>query len=936
MRQPGEALGFSVPAGGLRGAGSGSVLLLIEGDRELSQLISAELARSHRVETTFDGETGLARALAAAPDLILCESELGGPGGVPLVRALRTQRALDDTPLVVLAARADEAQRRRLLDDGAQDFVTDPRSVAELRARVAAQLGSREARQALRESAHELNRAQAVAQTGSWHLDVPANQLRWSAETYRMFGIPPGTSMTYETFLACVHPDDRALVDRRWRAALGGAPYDLQHRIVVGGEVRWVRERAELTFDASGAPSGGIGTVSDVTGLKNAEEALRQSEGRMRELVDQAPDGILVTEPSGRITTVNRALCELMRLSPDQLVGKIPTDFFPPDDAWRFARLRAELLRGEGHVGTWQLRRGDGLRVPVEVSARQLSDGRLLAFVRDIGERVRADEALRLSQARFAGIVSIAHDAIVAVDAERKIVIFNQGAERLFGYTEAEALGASLESLIPARLRPAHAEALATFDAGPDAARRFGDGGRIWGLRKNGEEFPADAAISRLEIGGRRVLTLTLHEVSEQLRVEREQRLLADLGVRLTGTMDEEELPRSVAELGAAELADLCQVEVDGVFERRRAMVACRDPAVAAIAAALQARPLDFLGGRPGTTAVGPAAPFLLTAVTPEDLASVAQNPEQQRLLQALAPRSMLAVPLLARGQVVGSLALLATDPSRRLTQRDVPLAQEIARRTALAIENARLYRTAQRAVQDRDEVMGVVAHDLRNPLAAVLLQSQRLRRDGSGGKRGLLKATETIERAALRMNRLIQDLLDVVGLDAGQLDVRLAPTAPRALVVDAVEAQRELLASASLRFELDLEPDLPDLPLDRDRLLQVFENLLGNAAKFTGPGGRVVVGAARAPGEVVFRVSDTGIGLSAEELPHAFDRFWQARKAERRGTGLGLAIVKGVVEAHGGRVWVESTAGAGSTFYFSLPEAPGGVPPGERAGLKR
>jgi signal transduction histidine kinase len=119
------------------------------------------------------------------------------------------------------------------------------------------------------------------------------------------------------------------------------------------------------------------------------------------------------------------------------------------------------------------------------------------------------------------------------------------------------------------------------------------------------------------------------------------------------------------------------------------------------------------------------------------------------------------------------------------------------------------------------------------------------------------------------------------------------------------------------------VERDIPEVWADLDRLLQVFENLVGNAVKFTEPGGRITVGAARRGDDVLFWVADTGAGIAAEDLPHLFDRFWQARKATRRGAGLGLPIVKGIVEAHGGRIWVESTLGRGSTFFFTIPTMP-------------
>jgi len=143
---------------------------------------------------------------------------------------------------------------------------------------------------------------------------------------------------------------------------------------------------------------------------------------------------------------------------------------------------------------------------------------------------------------------------------------------------------------------------------------------------------------------------------------------------------------------------------------------------------------------------------------------------------------------------------------------------------------------------------------------------------------------------------------------------------APRDLIVGAAEMQKPLASSSSLELRVDLDGDLPDIWGDKDRLLQVFENLIGNAIKFTKAGGSITVGATSEDHEVTFRVADTGSGIAPENLPRVFDRFWQASASGRSGAGLGLPITKGIVEAHRGRIWVESVAGSGSTFFFTIP----------------
>jgi signal transduction histidine kinase len=313
--------------------------------------------------------------------------------------------------------------------------------------------------------------------------------------------------------------------------------------------------------------------------------------------------------------------------------------------------------------------------------------------------------------------------------------------------------------------------------------------------------------------------------------------------------------------------------------------------------------------------------PEVVEHVTLWYLESIAQGPEHLQALVAAGVTSFIVVPLLAAGQAVGALFLGSSTPSRRLGRSDLPLAQALADRAAMAVVNARLYLASVKASQLRDQMLGVVAHDLRNPLSTILLQAAALRRHGAEPERRSQKSEDAIYRAATRMNRLIDDLLDVALIESGQLLIERARLSARELIVAAVDLLGPLAASGALELRVDASEGIPDVLGDRDRLLQVLENLIGNAIKFTAPGGSIGVRASSGDHDVLFWVADTGSGIAAEHLPLVFDRFWQARTG-RQGTGLGLAIAKGIVEAHGGRIGVESTQGRGTTFWFTIPRA--------------
>jgi signal transduction histidine kinase len=355
--------------------------------------------------------------------------------------------------------------------------------------------------------------------------------------------------------------------------------------------------------------------------------------------------------------------------------------------------------------------------------------------------------------------------------------------------------------------------------------------------------------------------------------------------------------------------------------ELRRLKVTSANPVNAALSARLEQVPIDR--NRPYLTraVVEHKQPLLLEHVSTEYLESVAQSPEHLQVLRSMSPRSFMAMPLQMRGQLFGTIAFISSTPSRVYGADDLRLAMALADRAAVAIENARLYRASVDATQLRNQVLGIVAHDLRNPLSTILLNAG-LERHGPDPERRSQRRSEAVRRAARRMNSLIQDLLDVAVMESGQLTITPARLSARELIDGATEMERPLAGSSSLELRVDLDPEIPDIWGDRDRLLQVFENLIGNAIKFTKAGGCITVGATARDHEVIFRVADTGSGIAPENLPRVFDRFWQATSTKRQGAGLGLPIAKGIVEAHGGRIWVESTPSRGTTFSFTIPEA--------------
>jgi len=248
----------------------------------------------------------------------------------------------------------------------------------------------------------------------------------------------------------------------------------------------------------------------------------------------------------------------------------------------------------------------------------------------------------------------------------------------------------------------------------------------------------------------------------------------------------------------------------------------------------------------------------------------------------------------------------------------------QLARLISGALENARLYRAAQRAAQARDDVLAIVSHDMRNPLHTIALSSSYLAEVFLNDlPDAALQQTQIIKRAVDRANRLIQDLLDVSRIEAGGFSITAEPVPPSMLISEASDAMIPTATAARVKLTCHAESDLPDVMADRERLQQVFGNLIGNAIKFTPAGGTVdVTATACGPFRVQFSVRDSGQGISEENLPHIFDRYWQARNTTRTGAGLGLAIVRGIIEAHGGSITATSKVLHGTEIVFELPVA--------------
>jgi signal transduction histidine kinase len=394
---------------------------------------------------------------------------------------------------------------------------------------------------------------------------------------------------------------------------------------------------------------------------------------------------------------------------------------------------------------------------------------------------------------------------------------------------------------------------------------------------------------------------------------------LGEASAILASSLEWEATLASVARLAVSGIADWCTVEAPATLAPGVAPIAVAHVDGSGVERALEWRrrwPPDR-GASRGVAAVIRTGRSELH----EDLSLGAPGArpgdgELARLARELGMTSAMIVPLVARGRTLGAITFVAAESGRRYRRADLAMAEELGRRAGVAVDNARIWDEAQRAIRARDEVLAVVSHDLKNPLESVLLSSSMLLRSPESAR--VRRCAEAAQRSALRMDRLIRELLDLSRIDAGRFAVEPRPEPLEEVVEEALALAAPVAASKEIALASTGGPLGAAVPCDRERVLQVLSNLVGNALAFTPPHGSVSVRLALREREVEVAVTDDGPGIPPEDLPHVFDRYWKSRS--RRGTGLGLAIARGIVEAHGGRISAESRVGEGSTFTFTLP----------------
>jgi PAS domain S-box-containing protein len=628
-------------------------------------------------------------------------------------------------------------------------------------------------------------------------------------------------------------------------------------------------------------------------------------------------------------------------------LGQILTDEgYQVERAANAAEALARIARQRFDVALLDLQVGDDSGLAVLAQVKKTSPGTVALILTGYGSLKTAIQAMRQGafdyllkpcdveelkaailrglEQRFRSIIQHAADIVMIVDRGANVRYVSPAVEQILGYRPDEVADAGLAAIImPDDLGPDRASFLQHLArSNPQAPVQ------LHARHRDGSHRVLEAVASDLRddrsVGG---VVVNARDITERKRAEDALRLLSEASRVLAGSLDYRTTLASVVNLAVPELADWSSVHTIEDGSVRRMALAHRDPQTLQRLEELRRRyPLGLDDPHPVARVLRTGRPEFHPVVPRELLLAIAQDAEHLELLQELGLESYMAVPLQARGRILGAMTFISVRERRQYGREDLALAEELARRAALAVDNARLYGEVQQGIRARDDFLSSVAHDLRTPLTSIKGFTQMLLHRverSAASEPGVADGLAQIDAAATRMTGVISMLVDLARLQLGQpLELDCRPLDLVALTGRIVVAQPT--DRSPVRFEADIDELIGSW--DAQRLERAIEDLLSNARKYDSEGSPILVRVSREEDSTgswaVLCVRDNGLGIPAADLPRIFDRFYRAANVAGRvdGAGIGLTDARQIVEQHGGTLAVASTEGEGTTATLRLP----------------
>jgi PAS domain S-box-containing protein len=749
--------------------------------------------------------------------------------------------------------------------------------------------------EALREKEERWQLALRGNNDGIWDWNVKTNEVFFSPRWKEMLGYEDNEiANNIDEWGKRVHPDDLEWVTQEIKDHFAKKIpfYITEHRVLCkNGSYKWILDRGQALWDEEGNVVRMVGSHTDITERKQMEAALKESEERFQAFMNHSPTAAWITDADGKILYVNETYLQIFRWSRQDVVGKSVFDLYQP----QFARQYLENIQTVAKTNqileavesapdaNGTVRNFLVYKFPINSRSKQCLVGGIAI---DITERQQTETAMRVSQARFAGIVEIANDAIISVDIDQRITLFNKGAERIFGYSAAEAIGQPLSLLLPERFAANHHQSVTTFGQSLGIARRMGERSEIFGRRKDGTEFPTEASISKLEVDGEIIFTAILRDITL----------------------------RKFAEVELQEMSAALENAVSGISRLDscgRYLSVNREYASMA-----GYQPEEMLG-----------MSWQIT-VHPEDLEKM-QTAYQQMLelgkVEAetrgirkdgtIFYKQLVMIPAYDERQKFTGHHCFAKDITERVETHQALTFQNIA------LESAK--REAEAANRAKSEFLAMMSHEIRTPMNAVIgMTGLLLDTDLTPQQRDFV---EIVRSSGNTLLTIINDILDFSKIESDKLELEEQSFDLRLCVEGAIDLLASKAAEKKIELAYLIESSVPThIRGDVTRLRQVLTNLISNAVKFTESGEVIVLITAKPLEnqttlvyEIQFAIKDTGIGISPENMERLFQPFSQANASTTReygGTGLGLAISKRLSEMMGGFLWVESCGCIGGT----------------------
>jgi PAS domain S-box-containing protein len=668
-----------------------------------------------------------------------------------------------------------------------------------------------------------------------------------------------------------------------------------------------------------------------------AGEETHLNELRKGAILEAALDCIVSMNVAGAITEFNPAAERTFGYRRADVLGKDMASLLIPPSYRAAHRAGVARFLGTGNARILGKRveisalRADGTEFPIELTVTRIEvpgGPMFTAFIRDTTDRrqsaeqrEKAADALRASESQFRTLTRQAPVGIIAMDREGNCNFVNERWCAMAGMSPEQAVEHGWHDAIHPEDR--HGVLAAFYDAattGADFAAQY----RLR-TRQGKVTWVQGAALPlRTSNGDLSGYLGTLTDITERMQSERVARFLADATSALNASLDYEGALNAVARLAVPAIADCCTVHVveDGAL--RLVAVAHVDPSTAAEAHELAHWYQETPGAADVSRSLRSIRPELVTEVTDDVVPKLALSPAQAAFLRSTIVRSYVAAPLVARGRTLGAIHLIMGESGRSFGQADLPFVEDLARRAASAVENARLYHEAQQAVVAREEFLAIASHELRTPLTAFQLAVQRFVKssESKSSERARGGSVQRIESATKRLTSFIEDLLDVTSQGTARLHLELAEVDLAKVVADVIVGMEEAIGASGSEVCVS-SCGTPTGRWDARRLERVVTNLLSNALKFGSEKPIALAIDGTKDGYVRLQVRDQGIGISVQEQARIFERFQRAVSPRHYGGfGLGLWFTRQVVEAHGGTIRVSSEPRAGATFTVELPRS--------------